>query len=278
MNYNLKVGGISLKEFLQSYNVGKTTIYKWFSQKLIKVNENVVKDDYILAVGDNLQLPDEGLATKPYKHTIDVIYEDNYLLIINKPYGFIIHSDEDNLACDNMVANYYIEKGLNLKVRHIHRLDKETTGILIYAKDYLTECYFNYHLERHDFKRYYLALVEGKMNKSLTIEKPIGRDRHNSNHYLVTKNGKYAKTYVKPLKYAKRITLVEVLLETGRTHQIRVHLKSCGYPLVNDPLYNPGQGLMALESKSFSFIHPYTLETMTINCPLNKEFDILNEK
>lgn len=269
MNYSIKEN-ILIKDYLNKFYLGKSTIYKLFLNKKILVNNLIVKDNYLLKEHDILTIIPEKLDIKPYDYEIEIVYEDDYLLIINKPYGFLIH-DESNKACDNIVANYYLKKGLDIKVRHIHRLDRETTGLLIYAKDILTESYFNYHLAKHDFKRYYLAVVENKLKKELVIEKPIGKDRHHNNRYLVLKNGKYAKTYVYPIKFFKNYTLVKVLLETGRTHQIRVHLKSVGYPLVSDPLYNPGSFKMALESYEFIFIHPFKEKEIKVKCKINEE-------
>lgn len=269
MNYSIKEN-ILIKDYLNKFYLGKSTIYKLFLNKKILVNNLIVKDNYLLKEHDILTIIPEKLDIKPYDYEIEIVYEDDYLLIINKPYGFLIH-DESNKACDNIVANYYLKKGLDIKVRHIHRLDRETTGLLIYAKDILTESYFNYHLAKHDFKRYYLAVVENKLKKELVIEKPIGKDRHHNNRYLVLKNGKYAKTYVYPIKYFKNYTLVKVLLETGRTHQIRVHLKSVGHPLASDPLYNPGPFKMALESYEFIFIHPFKEKEIKVKCKINEE-------
>lgn len=269
MNYSIKEN-ILIKDYLNKFYLGKSTIYKLFLNKKILVNNLIVKDNYLLKEHDILTIISEKLDIKPYDYEIEIVYEDDYLLIINKPYGFLIH-DESNKACDNIVANYYLKKGLDIKVRHIHRLDRETTGLLIYAKDILTESYFNYHLAKHDFKRYYLAVVENKLKKELVIEKPIGKDRHHNNRYLVLKNGKYAKTYVYPIKFFKNYTLVKVLLETGRTHQIRVHLKSVGHPLASDPLYNPGPFKMALESYEFIFIHPFKKREIKVKCQINEE-------
>lgn len=269
MNYSIKEN-ILIKDYLNKFYLGKSTIYKLFLNKKILVNNLIVKDNYLLKEHDILTIISEKLDIKPYDYEIEIVYEDDYLLIINKPYGFLIH-DESNKACDNIVANYYLKKGLDIKVRHIHRLDRETTGLLIYAKDILTESYFNYHLAKHDFKRYYLAVVENKLKKELVIEKPIGKDRHHNNRYLVLKNGKYAKTYVYPIKFFKNYTLVKVLLETGRTHQIRVHLKSVGHPLASDPIYNPGSFKMALESYEFIFIHPFKKREIKVKCQINEE-------
>lgn len=269
MNYSIKEN-ILIKDYLNKFYLGKSTIYKLFLNKKILVNNLIVKDNYLLKEHDILTIIPEKLDIKPYDYEIEIVYEDDYLLIINKPYGFLIH-DESNKACDNIVANYYLKKGLDIKVRHIHRLDRETTGLLIYAKDILTESYFNYHLAKHDFKRYYLAVVENKLKKELVIEKPIGKDRHHNNRYLVLKNGKYAKTYVYPIKFFKNYTLVKVLLETGRTHQIRVHLKSVGHPLASDPIYNPGSFKMALESYEFIFIHPFKKREIKVKCQINEE-------
>lgn len=265
MNYKIRED-INIKSYLSSFYLSKSKIYKLFLEGKVLVNDKIVKDNYDLVNGDMLTIIDEKLDIKPYPYDLKILYEDDYILIIDKPYGYIIHGEED--AVDNMVAYYYKSHNLDLKVRHVHRLDKETTGILVYAKDILTEAYFNHHFELHDFTRYYLAKVAGKLTKDITIEKPIAKDRHQNNRYLISITGKYAKTFVHVLEHHKDYTLVLVRLFTGRTHQIRVHLKSINHPLLNDPLYNEGKGKMYLRSYKFTFIHPFTKIQLTIEAPI----------
>ena len=270
MNYkiNNEFVNLTLNDFLKEYHLGNSQIYKLFLNSAIKVNGQDKTKDYKLQLGDLITIIQQENDITPYNYQLSIIYEDDYLLIIDKPYGYTIHGEFN--SCDNMVAAYYLSKGLNIKVRHVHRLDKETTGILIYAKDILTETYFNYHLDKHDFIRLYLAKVQGEVKTAGVIEKNIGKNRHKNNEYIITKNGKYAKTYYQVLSKNKKESLLLVKLETGRTHQIRVHLKSIGHPLINDPIYNPGLGKMYLRSYKFTFVHPFTKKTINIEAKYAK--------
>lgn len=267
MNYKI-FKKISLNDYLLSYHLGKSTIYKLLLNNKILINGKIIKSNTILNKNDILTIIADKNDLMPFKYEFKVLYEDDYILIIDKPYGHIIHGSFD--AVDNMVSYYYQKNNLDIKVRHVHRLDKETTGILVYAKDILTEAYFNYHLANHDFIREYIALVKGNLKKDLVIEKPIGKDRHNNNKYVISKTGKYAKTYVHVLKHDVDKSLLLIRLETGRTHQIRVHLESVNHPLINDPIYNYGTGKMFLRSFSFKFKHPYTNLEIYIEAPNEK--------
>lgn len=276
MKFKCLVNNISIRDYLLSFHLGKSNIYKLFLANLVLVNDKLVKENYILKLNDIIFIKPYSNDLTPYDYNLDILYEDDYILIINKPYGYIVHGDIN--SCDNMVANYFLNKGLNIKVRHVHRLDRETTGILVYAKDILTEAYFNYHLANHDFKRYYLAVCKGYVKANQTINKKIAKDRHNSNKYLVLNSGKDAITHIEVVKANKSYSILKILLETGRTHQIRVHLKYINHPLLNDPIYNPGEGKMALESYLFTFIHPYNLKEITIKCKINQELRWYFEK
>ena len=195
------------------------------------------------------------------KLSVDVVYEDDYLLIINKPRGIIIHDDDKKKlnTLSNRVAKYYYDNGLNLCVRFAHRLDFDTTGLIIYVKDSLSFAYMNHFIENHQINRYYLALVEGNFKeKSGKINKNIGKNRHDSKKFIISKTGKEAITNYEVIKNYEGYSLVKLLLETGRTHQIRVHMASIGHPLLGDTLYGKKSNLIdrvALHSFKLSFIH-----------------------
>lgn len=281
---NLEYANQSVRSYFLKMHLAKTKIYKLFQEKRVMVNQKVVNENYLLKNEDILSINyEEKLNYIPFPFDLDILYEDDYLLIINKPVGFMVHPDEKNKdkTIANMVAAYYELHNINYQVRYVHRLDIETSGILVFAKDMLTESYFNYHFLIHDFKRYYLALCSGEVKPDEgTIEAPIGEDRHHNQRRRVSKTGQAAITHYKVLKYHKNFSFVEVLLETGRTHQIRVHFKYLGYPLLGDELYGGSQKKIkrvALHSACFVFRHPYSGEKIIIKAELPADMKRLLE-
>lgn len=287
MKYNYKITNDNLKPsilaFLESFYLGNEKIKAlkndlWLNDKPCEINTS-------LCVGDVLTIDDKkGLDVKPLNVRIDILYEDENVLIINKPAYCHIHSDgnqntENTLA--NMVASYYVRKKLDMPVRYIHRLDYETTGIIIFAKDPLTMSALCHELENHSLRRDYLAFVEGIIKDDITIDKPIGRNRHNSQKYLVSKTGKRAITFCHPIGQYKNKSLVRLTLQTGRTHQIRVHMTSLGHPLLGDTLYGGNTKYIkrvALHSYYVSFINPVTKRKIELTSKLPFDMDKIKEK
>ena len=262
---------ISLRDYLNSYFISKSKIYTLFLEKRIKINGVIAKENSILRENDILEIDEnQAIDYAIDEKSVDVVYEDDYLLIINKPKGIIIHDDDQSKlnTLSNRVAKYYKDNDLNLSVRFAHRLDIDTTGLIIYVKDSLSFAYMNHFIENHKINRYYLALVEGNFKEYCgKIKKSIGRDRHDSKKYLISKSGKEAVTNYEVLKNYEGYTLVKLLLETGRTHQIRVHMASIGHPLLGDKLYGKKSNLIdrvALHSYKLSFIHPVTKKKIEI--------------
>ena len=273
---NKKYQNKTISEYLSSFHLGKEKIKKIKTY----INDELKPHDTILKPFDKLTIEnDEALDIKPYQYKIDVAYEDEYLLIINKPAGFIIHDDGNNIdTVANIVANYYQEKGLNIPVRYIHRLDKDTTGILIFAKDPLSMSKLSNELESHEFKRDYLALVKGNYNKTNIINLKIGKDRHINGKYRVSPTGKDAITYVSVLNTSKDYSLVRLSLKTGRTHQIRVHMSHLGHPLLGDIMYGGDNKFIkrcALHSYYVEFTHPITSKKISLSIPLPPDMDKL---
>ena len=265
---------ISLVDYLKSFYLSKSKIYTLFLEDKIQINGRSAKqNDMVLPYDVVSIIQDEIIDYRPVSGKLDIIYEDDYLLIINKPKGIIIHDEKnkDTSLC-NIVAGYYQSKGYDLNIRFAHRLDFDTTGIIIFCKDILTMSYMNHFISTHEIKREYRAFVKGHFkNNDGIINLPIGEDRHIANKKRVSKTGKNAVTYYKVLKEYKNFSLVSVLLETGRTHQIRVHFSNIGHPLLGDLLYGGDDLLInrvALHSYSVSFIHPVFREKMYFECEL----------
>ena len=253
---------IILREYLLSFYLSKSKVYKLFLDKKVLVNNEFKNESYNLKPNDIVSIIlDEEIDFKPIDHDLDILYEDEYYLILNKP-------EEETLS--NYVAWYYKKKGLHLNIRYAHRLDKETTGVIVYCKDILTHAYMNYYISTHDIKREYRCLVQGiPKDIKARLTYPMGANRHDSKKMVVCKNGKEAITNFELLYKYKGYSLLRVVLETGRTHQIRLHLSHYGNPLLGDVLYGGQQNRIkrvALHSYKIEFIHPVTKKNVKVFC------------
>lgn len=267
---------ILLSEYLRKLNFSIHRFNELLNQKKIRVNNQIIIKDLSLKNGDKLMIDLSIFQNKPQFPFIEtsmnlhILYEDDYLMVVDKPNNMIIYPDVDNqneLTVAHLVKKYYNEKGLDNGIYHVHRLDRNTTGCLLYAKDVITLAALSKMMEEKQITRHYLALVDGHFkHKKGSIDKPIAKDRHN-NKMVCTKTGKEAKTIYEVIKeYSNNTSLVKVNLLTGRTHQIRVHFAAINHPLVNDSLYNPAyqSGEYQLVSSDISFTHPITNEAIWI--------------
>lgn len=214
---------------------------------------------------------------------LNIIYEDDYLLVLNKPANIAIHPSI--LHFDNSLSNgvkFYFDKlGLKKKIRIVNRLDRNTSGIVIFAKnEYIQECLIK-QMKTNEFKKEYLAIAKGILeSKSGTLNFPIARKEGSIIERTVTSDGDSAITHYDVVKEFNNLSLVHIVLETGRTHQIRVHFSHIGHPILGDTLYGSPSELInrqALHSYKLTFIHPVTKKVVSLEAPLPNDIkNIIN--
>jgi len=266
---------INLNDCLKQLMFSKKDIHLLKMEKRLKVNDDIVISDIVLHKNDVLEIDvikDEEIDKTPIVQDIKILYEDDFVLVVDKPIGIIIHDDgnKDTLTLDNLISGYYQSTSQKHRILHVHRLDKETSGCILYCKQSYLIAYFDYCIANNLINRNYLALVAGIIDKEMIINKKIGKDRHINNKYRISNSGKDATTIIKPIKQQKDTTLIECSLKTGRTHQIRVHLQAIGHPIIGDTIYcGKKHDRLMLHSYKLSFVHPITNEQITVESDLN---------
>ena len=257
----------------------------------LKVNNKNVKSSYIVKENDVIDIPiieEEQIKAEPEKLNLDIVYEDDDVIVVNKPNGMVVHPAIGNTKHTLVNGLLYHSKELSKKNGEfrpgiVHRIDAYTTGLLMIAKNDKAHEFLAKQLSEKTTHRKYIALVWGVINNDTgTIDAPIGRDINDRKKMSITADGKEAITHFKVLERYKTATLIELKLETGRTHQIRVHMNYINHPVVNDPVYgkrklidNTGQ---CLHAKELGFIHPKTKKYMEFNIELPECFiNILNK-
>lgn len=263
----------------------RSKIDEMLDKKLIKVNGNVVKPSYKVNIGDKIDVPDDYIKPLDIEGEdikLDILYEDDYIIVVNKPSGMVVHPGNGNTS--HTLVNALINHTKNLSKNNgeirpgiVHRIDKDTSGVLLVAKTDEVHNILAEGFKNKTIKREYIALLKGVYPyNNATIDAPIGRDPKNRLRMTVTsKNSKKAITNMTVLKRYKNYTLVSLRLNTGRTHQIRVHMKYIGYPVYNDPVYTNDKCTsfgQFLHAKSLEFDHPITHKHMYFEAPLPKEF------
>ncbi|MDR4886568.1 RluA family pseudouridine synthase [Fredinandcohnia sp. QZ13] len=267
----------------------RTLVQTWIKDGNITVNENKTKPNYKANLGDKIQIviPDpEPLDVVPEEMNLDIYYEDADVLVVNKPKGMVVHPAPGHVSgtlVNGLMAHCKDLSGINgvLRPGIVHRIDKDTSGLLMVAKnDVAHESLVNQLVEK-TVTRKYKAIVHGVIpHDQGTIDAPIGRDKKDRQSMTVTdENSKVAVTHFNVLERFKDFTFIECQLETGRTHQIRVHMKYIGYPLAGDPKYGPKKTLeldgQALHAGLLGFVHPRTNEYLEFEAPLPAYFEEL---
>lgn len=277
----------------QNNDLTRTAVQRLIEQEKILVNGKKRKVAYKVTEGDMVIIEEteaQMIELKVQEIPIDIIYEDSDIIVVNKPKGMVVHPANGNP--DGTLVNAIMAickdslSGIGGEIRPgiVHRLDKDTSGLLIVAKNDKAHVNMSEQIKNHEVKKTYIALVRGIVKENeATIDMPIGRSRSDRKKMAVDKNGRNAVTHIKVLKRYDKYTLLEINIETGRTHQIRVHLSHIGYPIIGDYIYSNGKnefGVVGqcLHAKCLEFKHPVTGKEMKLEAPLPDYFEDILKK
>ena len=260
----------------EEFEISNRLFSKLINNNKVFLNEKVVDTRLLGNIGDkltiDLDMEEDSLNIVAKKMNLDIVYEDEGMIVLNKPAGIPVHPSmshyEDSLA--NGVKYYFESNGIHKKIRPVNRLDLDTSGLIIFAKnEYIQENLIR-QMKNGIFKKEYLAIIEGTLeNKKGIIDSPIARKEKSIIERCVSQDGQKAITEYEVLNENKEYSLIKCTLHTGRTHQIRVHMAYIGHPILGDTLYGTNSKLInrqALHSYKISFIHPVTKEKMNFEC------------
>lgn len=273
-------------------DLSRVTIQRLIEEEKILVNGKKVKQSYKVEINDEITIENEEpkeIKLKPQNIPIEILYEDSDIIVVNKPKGLVVHPANGNP--DGTLVNALMAickgslSGIGGEIRPgiVHRLDKDTSGILIVAKNDKSHLNLSEQIKNRTVKKTYIALVRGNVKEiQATINMPIGRSKKDRKKMDIDKNGKEAITHFNVLERYNGYTLLEVKIDTGRTHQIRVHLSHIGYPIVGDYIYSNGKNPFGVEgqmlhARKIEFCHPTTKKHMIIESELPKYFSEILE-
>ena len=269
-------------------DLSRVMVQKLIEEKQILVNEKSVKTSYTVQKGDKITItiPEAKETTlKPQDIPLDIVYEDDDILVVNKAKGMVVHpaagNPEGTLVNAVMAHCKGNLSGIGGELRPgiVHRLDKDTSGLLIVAKNDKAHIQMSKQIQDREVKKIYIALVRGIISENeATINMPIGRSMQDRKKMAVTKKGKEAITHFQVLERFDKYTLLKVKIDTGRTHQIRVHMAEIGHPGVGDKLYTNGKNEFGVEGQmlhatSLDFKHPVTQKPLHLEAPLPEYFE-----
>ncbi len=271
-------------------DISRSSVQKMIEKTEIVVNDKQVKPNYKLRKDDIVTIkltPPKEMEIIPVKMDLEILYEDEDVIVVNKPQGMVVHPAnghyDDTLVNGLMHHTKNTLSGINGELRPgiVHRIDKDTSGVIVVAKNDVAHNHLSEQLANHTMTRvYYAVVVNNVKTDEGTIDAPIGRDKKDRKKMTLDRNGRRAVTHYKVLQRLKNATLIQCQLETGRTHQIRVHLTSKGHYLLGDPVYGSEKQKhklegQALHAKILGFIHPRTNEYMEFSAPLPEYFNKL---
>ena len=274
-------------------NLSRVAIQRMIDEGNISVNGKNTKASYKTKINDEITIKKEEpkkIDIIAQDIPIEILYEDNDIIAVNKPKGMVVHPANGNPdgtlvnAIMNLCADTLSGIGGEIRPGIIHRLDKDTSGVLIVAKNDIAHINISDQIKNRETKKIYIALVRGVIKENeATINMPIGRSKKDRKKMAVTKDGREAITHFNVLKRYDKFTLVEIKIDTGRTHQIRVHMAEIGYPVVGDYIYSNGKNPFGVEgqmlhAKQIEFVHPRTEEKMIIEAPVPTYFQDIIEK
>jgi len=293
--YIVNESGKRLDAYISSQDeeITRTSAQRLIEQGNILVNCKKQKVSYKVSNGDIITIEEvkpQEIELKAQEIPIEIIYEDTDIIVVNKPKGMVVHPANGNP--DGTLVNAIMAickdslSGIGGEIRPgiVHRLDKDTSGLLIVAKNDKAHVNMSEKIKNHEVKKTYIALVRGCVKENeATIDMPIGRSNSDRKKMAVNKNGKNAVTHIKVLKRYDKYTLLEINIETGRTHQIRVHLSHIGFPVIGDYIYSNGKnefGVVGqcLHAKELEFKHPISGDEMKLQAPLPEYFEDILKK
>ena len=291
---NIKINEENVGKRIDSFipmvkeDISRSMVQKLIEQKNIKVNGKETKHSYKLKLNDEIEIfvPEaKEIDLKAQDIPLNVIYEDNDIIVINKPKGMVVHPANGNPdgtlvnAVMNLCKDSLSGIGGEIRPGIVHRLDKDTSGAIIVAKNDKAHIALSEQLKNHEVKKTYLALVRGIIKENeATINMPIARSKKDRKKMDVDKDGKEAITHFKVLgRYKNKYTLLQINLETGRTHQIRVHLSHIGYPIIGDEVYSNGKNEwnvsgQCLHAWKLEFNHPITGQKISLEAEIPEYF------
>ncbi len=263
------------------FNMSNRLISKLKQNKLIYLNDEETYLDKTLSIGDTVKcIIDFNESSEniiPSKMNLEIIYEDDYFLVVDKPCNIAVHPSilHYNNSLSNGIKYYFEYIGLNRKIRPVNRLDRDTTGIVIFAKnEYIQECLAK-QMQFKTFYKEYIAILEGILDKNKgTIDAPISRKNGSIIERCIDKNGANAISHYEVIGTKNNLSLVKFVLETGKTHQIRLHSKYIGHPIIGDTLYGHKSSLIsrqALHCHKISFVHPITKNQLQLVAPIPED-------
>lgn len=309
INVTAESTGLRIDQFLTKRfpDHSRANIQQWIKQGDVKINGHNTKSKTLLKGFEVIDLDielEQAVDDQAEKMDLDILYEDPYLLVLNKPAGLVVHPGNGNPTGTllNGLLGLNQQQAMLTRAGIVHRLDKDTSGLMVVAKTAECQLKLINLLKTHDIKRQYFCVVKGQLSQPGSIINQIGRHKTQRIKMAVVMNGKEAITHYEPLEHFDHYTSVQVNLETGRTHQIRVHMHHLGHPLVGDPLYgNPNRvdahvnaelkdiirsfPRQALHAEKLEFVHPITSEPISVNanlpddlCQLLDDLEFLDQK